>query len=93
MNPIDRAILEHCLNGFNRLKPLLANTPRGTLYRHAGRLTDLGWLQRESSYFRTTPEGQREVEAAKSSHRWDHLEKLYPPFKKFQPVSTKPSRN
>jgi hypothetical protein len=80
MNPVDRAILEHCLNGFNRLKPLLSTIPRGTLYRHARRLTDLVWLQRESSYFRTTPEGKREVEAAKSSHRWDHLEKLYPPI-------------
>ena len=81
MHPIDRAILEHCLQGYVRLMPLLERTPQGSLYRHVRRAKELGWLERQNSYYRTTTEGQRQLEATQSSHHWDLVGEVYAPLR------------
>jgi hypothetical protein len=81
MHQIDRALLEHCLQGYTRLKPLLEHTPQGTLYRHANRLKELGWLEWRNSYYRTTTEGQRQLDATQSSRRWDVMGEVYAPLR------------
>ena len=82
MHPVDRRILELCKSGFSRLKPLVEHYSQGSVYRHAKKLLQLGWLERRASYYRTTTEGLRQLEAAHSSRRWNLVEAAYPPLQK-----------
>lgn len=80
MNPIDRQILEFCLDEFRPLKPLAHTTPSGTLYRHVKRLVRLAWLTKEGNLYRTTEAGRRQVVAVTSGQSWDAVARRYPPL-------------
>ena len=58
MDPIDSAILTHCAEDFRPLKPLFQTIPKGTAYRHAKRLLQLGWLVRERGLYQATNAGR-----------------------------------
>lgn len=81
MNPIDRAILEHCVDDFHSLRPLRDHFPQGTLYRRVNRSVSLGWLQKERTLYRTTEAGRRQLLDAQSHRQWDSFETLYPPLR------------
>ncbi|MBK5282653.1 MAG: hypothetical protein JJE16_11245 [Nitrospiraceae bacterium] len=81
MDPIDFAILTSCVEDFRPLKPLLKTIPKGTLYRHAKRLTQIGWLAREGRRYQTTDAGRRQLHAAHRGRRWNQFDILYPPVK------------
>lgn len=80
MNTTDRAIMEACTDDFHRLKELRPHIAGGTLYRHAKRLCELGWLEKKGPFYRTTDTGRRNLIEANSSRRWNQLEKLYTPL-------------
>jgi hypothetical protein len=81
MDAIDSAILTHCESDFRLLKPLLKTIPRGTLYRHAKRLTQTGWVVKEGRLYQTTDAGRRQVKAARQRRPWIQFDLLYPPVK------------
>jgi len=81
MDPIDWAILTHCAEDFRPLKPLLQTIPKGTAYRHAKRLLELGWLVREGQLYQTTDAGRRQLQAAQCGQQWTRLDAVYPPAK------------
>lgn len=80
MNPSDRTILEFCGGEFRPLRPLRDKIASGSLYRHAGRLVRLGWLQKEGSFYRATEAGLRQLAEAQSGRKWDGVEQIYPPL-------------
>lgn len=80
MNAIDRTILEFCGGEFRPLRPLRGKIASGSLYRHAGRLIRLGWLQKEGSFYRASEAGLRQLAEAASGRQWDGVERLYPPL-------------
>lgn len=80
MNATDRAILEACAEDYHRLKELRPHIAGGTLYRHAKRLCELGWLESRGPLYRTTETGRRNLIESNSSRQWNQLEKLYPPL-------------
>ena len=77
MDAIDSAILANCLDDCRPLKPLLQTIPKGTLYRHAKRLTQVGWLVREGRGYRTTEAGRRHMQAARQGRQWNQFDALY----------------
>ena len=79
MTPMDRAILEFCAKDFRRLKDLRAEYPAGTLYRHAKRLINIGWLERRGPMYTTTDVGRRNL-SENQEGRWDRLGQVYPPL-------------
>lgn len=79
MTPIDRAILEFCATEFRRLKDLRADYPAGTLYRHAKRLIQIGWLERQGPLYRATAAGRRNL-IENQLERWHQLDAFYPPL-------------
>ena len=81
MDPIDSAILTHCAEDFRPLKPLLQMIPKGTAYRHAKRLLQLGWLVREGRLYQSTDAGRRQLQAAQRGQQWNRLDAVYPPIK------------
>ena len=81
MDPIDSAILTHCAEDFRPLKPLLQMIPKGTAYRHAKRLLQLGWLVRERGLYQATNAGRRQLQAAQRGQQWNRLDVIYPPMK------------
>ncbi len=80
MDRIDRAVLEHCHEGFQAVALLKGQIPAGTLYRHVGRLVTLGWLEKHGRLYRTTAAGRREVNAAAGARSGTALEIAYPPL-------------
>ena len=64
MDPVDSAILTYCAEDFRPLKPLLQTIPKGTVYRHAKRLCQLGWLGREGRRYQATDAGRHQLQAA-----------------------------
>jgi hypothetical protein len=80
MSPVDRTILEHCREDFCPLRDLRGPIPSGTLYRHAGRLVQLGWLRKEHGLYRTTESGLRQLVAAGTGGHGDRLIEVYPPL-------------
>lgn len=80
MNTTDRAILEACADDYQRLKELRRHIAGGTLYRHAKRLCELGWLERKGPFYRTTEAGRRNLIEVNCSRRLNQLEKLYAPL-------------
>jgi hypothetical protein len=80
MNPIDRAILQHCENDFRPITPLKEHVSAGTLYRHVSRLVRLGWLEKAGTLYRTTATGARQLAEGASQREWDGLAKFYPPL-------------
>jgi hypothetical protein len=81
MDPIDSAILTHCAEDFRPLKPLFQTIPKGTVYRHAKRLRQLGWLVREGRLYQCTDAGRRQLLAAQRGQQWNRLDVVYPPMK------------
>ncbi len=81
MDSIDSAILIHCAEDFRSLKPLFQTIPKGTVYRHAKRLLQLGWLVREGRLYQCTDAGRRQLLAAQRGQQWNRLEVVYPPMK------------
>ena len=81
MDAIDSAILTNCLDDCRPLKPLLKTIPKGTLYRHAKRLTQVGWLVREGRGYRTTEAGRRHLQAARQGRQWNQFDALYRPIR------------
>src|SRR5687768_8856234 len=80
MDAIDAAIITHCLDDFRPLKPLLKTIPKGTLYRHAKRMTELGWLERNGAMYQTTDAGRRQLSAARHGRQWNQFDALYRPI-------------
>ena len=81
MDPIDSAILTSCAEDFRPLKPLLQTIPKGTVYRHAKILQQLGWLVREGRRYQATDAGRRQLQDAQRGQRWNRLDTIYPPAK------------
>jgi hypothetical protein len=81
MDPIDSAILTSCAEDFRPLKPLLARIPKASLYRHAKRLTQLGWLERKVRLYKATDAGRRQLQAARQGRQWNQFDVVYPPIK------------
>ena len=81
MHPIDSAILTSCADDFRPLKPLLQTVPKGTAYRHAKRLIQLGWLVRERGLYRATDAGRCQLQAAQRGQQWNRLDAVYQPIK------------
>jgi hypothetical protein len=81
MDSIDSAILTHCAEDFRPLKSLLQTIPKGTVYRHAKRLRQLGWLVREGRLYQATDAGRRQLLAAQRGQQWNRLDAVYPPAK------------
>ncbi|MGH9782668.1 MAG: hypothetical protein ACRD88_00655, partial [Terriglobia bacterium] len=80
MNEIDRTILDHCRGDFRHLKPLKERIAPGTLYRHAGGLLDLGWLEKRGALYRATEAGIRQLAEAAARCQWNRLDKIYAPL-------------
>jgi len=78
MTPIDRAILTFAAD-YRRLKDLRNDIPSGTLYRHAKRLVEMGWLERRGPLYRITNAGRRNT-LEDQEGRWNHLEQFYKPL-------------
>jgi hypothetical protein len=83
MTPIDRAILERCVDDFHTLRPLRDHIPQGSLYRHVNSLVRLGWLQKEGTLYKTTDAGRRQLIEATSGCQWDGFVRLYAPYSSF----------
>jgi hypothetical protein len=79
MNPIDVAILTHGVEDFRPLKSLLQTIPKGTVYRHAKRLMQLGWLIKQGGLYQTTDAGRRQLQTVQLGTLWNRLELIYPP--------------
>ena len=79
MDRVDSAILTSCAEDFRPLKPLLQTIPKGTVYRHAKILQQLGWLVREGRRYQATDAGRRQLQAAQRGQQWNRLDTVYPP--------------
>lgn len=78
MDSIDSAILTHCAEDFRPLKSLLQTIPKGTIYRHAKILQQLGWLVREGRRYQATDAGRRQLQAEKRGQHWNRMDTVYP---------------
>jgi hypothetical protein len=54
MHALDRQILEYCSENFRPLSELRRQTAQGTFYRHVKLLCTLGFLEKQSSFYRIT---------------------------------------
>ncbi|MEO7863477.1 MAG: hypothetical protein ABIU05_24175 [Nitrospirales bacterium] len=81
MDPVDSAILTCCAEDFRPLKPLVQTIPKGTVYRHAKRLQQLGWLVRAGRLYQATDAGRRQLLAAQRGRQLNGLDSVYPAAK------------
>ena len=87
MHPIERTILEHCYDSFRPLSELRQQVPQGSLYRHVNLLCKLGFLEKESSFYRTTEGGRRALGTASTDRTFDGFATVYEPIAEV-PTST-----
>ncbi len=80
MHPIDRTILEHGYDSFRPLSELRQQVPQGSLYRHVSLLCKLGFLEKESSFYRTTESGRRALVIASTDRTFDGFATVYAPI-------------
>ena len=80
MHPIDRTILEYCYDSFRPLSELRQQVPQGSLYRHVNLLCRLGFLDKQSSFYRTTEGGRRALATASTDRTFDGFATVYAPI-------------
>ena len=80
MHSIDRTILEHCRDAFRPLSELRQQVPQGSRYRHVNLLCKLGFLEKESSFYRTTESGRRALVTASTNRTFDGFATVYAPI-------------
>jgi hypothetical protein len=80
MHALDRAILEYCRDGFRPLSELRKEVPHGTCYRHVKLLCTLGFLEKQSSFYRTTEGGRRALVTASKDRRFNGFADVYAPI-------------
>ena len=80
MHPIDRTILEYCRDTFRPLSELRQQVPQGSLYRHVNLLCKLGFLEKESSFYRTTEAGRRALVTASTDRTFEGFASVYAPI-------------
>jgi hypothetical protein len=80
MHTLDRAILEHCYESFRPLSELRKQVPHGSLYRHVNLLCKLGFLEKQSSFYRTTEGGRRALVTASTKRTFNGFVDMYAPL-------------
>jgi hypothetical protein len=80
MHPVDRTILEHCYDSFRPLSELRQQVPQGSRYRHVNLLCKLGFLEKQSSFYRTTEGGRRALQTASTDRTFDGFAAVYAPI-------------
>lgn len=80
MHPIDRAILEHCRGTFRPLSELRQQVSQGSLYRHVNLLCKLGFLEKQSGFYRTTDGGRRALVTASTDRTFNGFATVYAPI-------------
>src|SRR5687767_8255746 len=80
MHDLDRAILEYCGDGFRPLSELRKQVPQGTFYRHVNLLCTLGFLEKQSSFYRTTEGGRRALVTASTERTFNGFADVYAPI-------------
>ena len=80
MHTLDRAILEYCYESFRPLSELRQQIPQGSLYRHVTLLCKLGFLEKQSSFYRTTEGGRRALVTASTDRTFNGFADVYAPI-------------
>jgi hypothetical protein len=80
MHTLDRAILEHCFENFRPLSELRKKMPQGSLYRHVALLCKLGFLEKQSSFYRITEAGRRALVTASADRTFNGFADVYAPI-------------
>jgi hypothetical protein len=80
MHALDRAILEYCGDGFRPLSELRKEVAQGTFYRHVKLLCTLGFLEKQSSFYRTTEGGRRALVTASTDRTFNGFADVYAPI-------------
>ena len=80
MHPTDRIILEYCYDSFRPLSELRQQVPQGSLYRHVNLLCKLGFLEKESSFYRTSESGRRALVTASTDRTFEGFATVYAPI-------------
>ena len=80
MHTNDRAILEFCYESFRPLAELRQQIPQGSLYRHVTLLCKLGFLEKQSSFYRTTEGGRRALVTASTDRTFNGFADVFAPI-------------
>jgi hypothetical protein len=81
LHRFDRAILSHCVKEHALLNELLADIPRGTLYRHVDKLLAKGLLAKDGPVYSTTDQGKCRLAELSGQVDWNIWEEIYPPIR------------
>jgi hypothetical protein len=80
MHALDRQILEYCSESFRPLSELRKQTAQGTFYRHVKLLCNLGFLEKQSSFYRITEGGRRALVTASTNRTFNSFADVYTPI-------------
>lgn len=81
LHRLDRGILSHCLNDQALLNELLADIPRGTLYRHVEKLLGAGLLTKDGPVYTTTEQGKCRLAELSGQLDWNIWDEIYSPIR------------